>query len=200
VKLILPLRLALLVMALNPATADAQAFRVPRVEVGGAGGLLIAVAEEPLHPMFGPRLTFNISQRDAVELAADTLTAGRFGTFGLYFLQYKRTGQRPPGARGIRPFVTVGTGGTYTYRKAPGRRESRPDGSVVVYPASLSGELNGLSIASFGGGFERAVNRHASFRIEGSGFMGVGDEGFLAFRMLAGVSVPIGGYRANSIE
>ena len=156
--------------------------------------MLIAIAEEPLHPIFGPRLTFNISQRDAVELAVDTLTIGGSGTYGLYFLQYKRTARRPSGR--IRLFATVGTGGYYTYQKRPESRWPRADGSVIVYPASSSGELSGLNIAAVGGGFEQSLNRHAAFRFEGGGFMGIGQEGFLAFRILAGVSVPIGGYRA----
>jgi hypothetical protein len=205
VKLILPLRAALLFLFLSPTTAGAQALHVPRVEVGGEGGMIVAISEGVfLRPLVGPRFTFNISQRDAVELAADTMVPYEYGTFGLYFLQYKRTARRPTRRlsdwSGLSPFFTLGTGGYYSYRKSPERRLSRSDGSVVVYPASSYGELSRLNIAAVGGGFEQGLNRHVSFRVEGSGFIAIDQDGFLGFRMLAGVSVPIGGYRASSIK
>jgi hypothetical protein len=205
VKLILLFRVALLVVAFRPTTAGAQALQVPRVEVGGEGGMIVAIAEGAFfRPLVGPRLTFNISQRDAVELAADTVVPYEYGTYGFYFLQYKRTTRRTmlrqAGWSGLSPFFTVGTGGYYYYRKNAERRLPRSDGSVVVYPASSYGELSRFNIATFGGGFEQGLNSHASVRVEGSGFLAIHQEGFLAFRILAGLSVPIGGYRASSIK
>ena len=150
--------------------------------------------------MAAPRLTFNVSQQDAVELAADTIFLGSGSIYGLYFLQYKRATRSPSDWTGIRPFYTAGTGGYYTYRKVPERRETRLDGSVVIHPAHATGEVSRLNILTFGGGVERALNRHASLRLEGSGFLAVHDEGFLGFQILAGVSVPIGGYRAATIK
>jgi hypothetical protein len=196
---------ALLILSLNPTTAGAQAFHVPRVEIGGNVGMLVAIAEGAfLRPIVGPRLTFNISQRDAVELAADTLVPYEYGIYGLYFLQYKRTTRRTTRRQsdwaGLNPFFAAGTGGHYSYRKSPERRLPRVDGSVVVYPASSYGELSRLNIATVGGGFEQGLNRHASFRFEGSAFFAMRDEGFLGFRILAGVSVPIGGYGASTIK
>jgi hypothetical protein len=201
VTLILPL----LILVLSSTIAGAQALQVPRVEVGGEGGMIVAVAEGAyFRPLVGPRLTFNISQRDAVELAADTIVPYEYGTYGFYFLQYKRTtrrtARRPSDWSGLSPFFTVGTGGYYYYRKSPEHRLSRPDGSVVVYPASSYGELSRLNALTIGGGFEQGLNRCASIRVEGSGFISVQQDGFLAFRMLIGVSIPIGGYRANSIK
>ena len=77
----------------------------------------------------------------------------------------------------------------------------RPDGSVVIYPAHSTGELSRLNIASVGGGLERGLSRYASIRLEGSGFAVLdNDAGGLAYRVLAGISVPIGGYRANTIK
>ncbi len=84
--------------------------------------------------------------------------------------------------------------------KVPEQRVPRPDGSVFVYPAHSSGELSRLTVAAFGGGFERALNRYASFRLEGSGFAVIHSEGYLGFRVLAGISVPIRGYRASPIQ
>ena len=206
-KLIILFRVVLLVSALgtlNPTPAGAQALRVPRLEIGGEGGMIVAIGEGAFfRPLIGPRLTFNISQRDAVELAADTIVPYEYGTYGFYFLQYKRTTRRTmlrqAGWSGLSPFFAVGTGGYYYYRKNAERRLPRSDGSVVVYPASSSGELSRLNVATIGGGFEQGLNRHASIRVEGSGFISI-QQGFLAFRILAGVSVPIGGYRANAIK
>jgi hypothetical protein len=192
----------LLILSLNAPMAGAQALQVPRVEVGGEAGMLGAIGDGLyLTATAGPRLTINISQRDAIELAADTMLRGESrGIYGLYFLQYKRTTHRWLDWSGIRPFFALGTGGYYSYRRVPARRLPRPDGSVVVYPAHSYGELSHLNLATFGGGLERRLNRHASFRFEGSGLAAIHQDGFLAFRILAGVSVPIGGYRANTIK
>jgi hypothetical protein len=202
VRLILRFHTALLILSVSAPMAGAQVLHVPRVEVGGQGGMLGAIGDGVhLTPTVGPRVTINFSQQDAIELAADTiLRDGSQGINGLYFLQYKRTTRGPLDWSGIRPFFTLGTGGYYAYRKNPERRYSRPDGSVVVYPAHSNGEVSGLNLATFGGGFERGLNRHTSFRIEGTGAVAIHDDGFLAFRILAGVSVPIGGYRANTFE
>jgi hypothetical protein len=200
VKLILPFGVALLGLIFSGATG-AQTLQVPRVEVGGEGGILGAIGEGlHLRPTAGPRLTFNISQQDAIELAADTIFPGSRSIYGLYFLQYKRAMRGPSGWKGIRPFYTAGTGGYYRYQKVPERREARPDGSLVIYLKHSTGEVSRLNVATFGGGFERGLNRHASFRLEGSGFLAMHDDGFLGFRILAGVSVPIGGYRAATIK
>jgi hypothetical protein len=199
VKLIIPLRFALLILTLIPVAADAQAFKAPRVEVGADGGLLGAIGEGLyLNPIVGPRLTLNLTQRDAIELAIDTLVPYESGTYGFYIFQYKRTTRRPPDWSGIRPFFTAGTGGSYYYRRIPERRLARPDGSVAIYPAHATGWLSRLSMAAVGGGFERGLNRHVSFRLEGGGILVLNDDGFLGFRVLAGVSVPIGGYGATT--
>jgi hypothetical protein len=205
VKLTLPFRIALLTSFLDATVVGAQALHVPRIEVGGQVGWVGAIADcEPcVLPIVGPRLTINLSQQNALEVSAETLVPSNPATYGLYFLQYKRATRRPPHWTGIRPFYAAGTGGYYTYRKIRERRETRPDGSVVIYPAHSTGELSRLTIATFGGGFERAITRHASFRLEGSGFAVLDnddDDGFLAYRVLAGISVPIGGYGAARIN
>jgi hypothetical protein len=194
---------ALIILSLSlQGVARAQALHVPPIEIGGQAGLFGAFADGVfVQPIVGPRLTFNISQRHAIELAADTLISDDMhGLYGFYFLQYKHLTRRPPNWNGIRPFVTGGAGGYYSYQKVPERRSPRPDGSAVVYPAFTTGELSRLAVAAFGGGFERALNRYASFRLEGTGFLVIDSDGFLGFRVLAGVSVPIGGYRATQVH
>ena len=200
VRLILPFGVVLLSLIFSDATG-AQTLQVPRVEVGGEGGIAVAIGEGlHLRPAAGPRLTFNISQQDAIELAADTLFFGSRSIYGLYFLQYKRATRGPSVWTGIRPFYTAGVGGYYTYQRVSERRETRPDGSIVIYPAHSTQEASRLNIMTFGGGFERGLNRYASFRLEGSGFVALHQDGFPGFRILAGVSVPIGGYRAATIN
>jgi hypothetical protein len=201
VKLILPFVAVLLFLSLSPATAGAQALQVPRVEVGGEVGWIGAIGEcLCVLPIVGPRLTVNISQQNAVELSVETLTPGAPRAYGLYFLQFKRTPRRPSNWSGITPFYTVGTGGYYNHANVREYRETRPDGSVVIHPAHSTGELSGLNVASVGGGLERGLSRYASIRLEGSGFAVLDHDGFLAYRVLAGVSVPIGGYRASTIK
>jgi hypothetical protein len=201
VKLILPFVAALLFLSLSPATAGAQALQVPRIEAGGQVGWIGAIGEcLCVAPIVGPRLTVNISQQNAVELSVETLTPGAPRAYGLYFLQFKRTPRRPSNWSGITPFYTVGTGGYYNHTNVREYRETRLDGSVVVHPAHSTGELSGLNVASVGGGLERGLSRYASIRLEGSGFAVLDREGFLAYRVLAGVSVPIGGYRASTFK
>ena len=201
-KLILLFRSALLILSLNATMAGAQALQVPRVEVGGQAGWIGAIGECFCHlPIVGPRLTVNISQQNAVELSVETLTPAAPRAYGLYFLQFKRTPRRPSNWSGITPFYTVGTGGYYNHEKVPEYRQTRPDGSVVIYPAHSTGEVSGLNVASVGGGLERGLSRYASIRLEGSAFAVLdNDAGGLAYRVLAGISVPIGGYRANTIK
>ncbi len=70
-KLILPFSVGLLSLVAS-GTADAQTLQVPRVEVGGQVGLLGAIAEcFCVLPIFGPRLTVNISQQSALELSVE---------------------------------------------------------------------------------------------------------------------------------
>jgi len=201
VKIVHPLGAALLILTFQ-GVARAQPLHVPPVEIGGQAGVIGAIGEGVhMRPTVGPRLTVNISPQHAIELAADTLAVDDGpGIYGLYFLQYKRTTRSPPDWSGIRPFFTAGTGGYYAYRKIPEYRVPRQDGSVVVYPAHSSGELSRLSVAAFGGGFEKGLSRYASFRVEGGGFVVFDSGAFIGFRMLTGISIPIGGYRASPVR
>jgi hypothetical protein len=202
VELILPLRMALLALFLGPTVVGAQTFLVPRVEVGGHVGWIGAIGECLCAlPILGPRLTVNLSQQNALEVVVETLVPGSPAAYGLYFVQYKRATRPPAHWTAIRPFYTVGTGGYYSHDSIPERRETRPDGAVVIHPAHSLGEVSRLNIATFGGGFERGISRYASLRLEGSGFVILdNDDGFLAYRVVAGISVPIGGYRADTIK
>ena len=108
-KLVLSLGIGLLNLVALCGAAGAQTLRVPRVEVGGEAGMLVAIGEG-LHPMptAGPTVTLHISQQDAIELAADTIFLGSGQSTGCTFFN---TGAR----RGVRPigqgfaFYTAGT-------------------------------------------------------------------------------------------
>ena len=170
-KLILPLGTALVMLSLH-GVARAQTLQVPSVEIGGQVGLVGAIAEGVhTRPIVGPRLTLNISRQHAIELAAETLVpdAGLEFTGCTFFNTSTR-----PGARPIGRHSTVLHGRNrrlLLLPKIPEQRVPRPDGSVVVYPAHSTGELSRLTVVAFGGGFERGLNRYASFRLEGSGFV-----------------------------
>ena len=102
-KLVLSLGIGLLNLVALCGAAGAQTLRVPRVEVGGEAGMLVAIGEG-LHPMptAGPTVTSHISQQDAIELAADTIFTGSRSIYGLYFLQYRRATRGPSDWTGIR--------------------------------------------------------------------------------------------------
>jgi hypothetical protein len=179
--------------------AFAQPVEVPSFEIGADGGIVGGIGEGlQLGLAAGARLTFNVSQSHSIELAADTLLldAPR-AVYGLFFLQYKHTVRRSEGQRGTRLFYTAGSGGHYRRRKIIERREVRPDGSILVFPAYTTRELSGFNLISVGGGFERVLNRRVAFRAEGGGFVALDEDGFVGFRILAGVSVPVGAYRAD---
>src|SRR5206468_8930407 len=76
-----------LLSVLFSGPVDAQTLQVPRFDVGGElGGL--GVFGEGLHfaSTAGPRLTFNISQQDALDLAVDTLFINRStATYAVYY-------------------------------------------------------------------------------------------------------------------
>jgi hypothetical protein len=104
-------RIAILALFLAPVEVDAQTLEVPRVEVGGHVGWIGAIGEcFCALPILGPRVSLNISNQHAVELAFETLTPASPAAYGFYFVQYKHTTLR---RTGLRPFYTAGTGGYY---------------------------------------------------------------------------------------
>ena len=133
-KLILPFGVALLGLIFSGA-ARAQSLQVPRVEVGGEGGILGAIGEGlHLRPTAGPRLTFNISRQDAIELAADTLfLEGSRSIYGLYFRPIQaqdrapfRLEEDPAVLHGRNRRVLQVSEGSRAPRDAAGRVRRRP--------------------------------------------------------------------------
>jgi hypothetical protein len=172
--------------------ADAQV--VPsRFEVGGAGGAVLIGGDSGGVLLVGPRLTLNVTPRDAIELVAELIgPVEDAGLYGLYFLQYKRAlGDRAPHRNQL--FVTLSAGGSFEYERVREYRAQRPDLSVFVSPAYTQASLSTPFFGAVGVGFERVLKRFVSIRsdVQALGFNG----GLIGIRGAVGVSVPIGGYR-----
>jgi hypothetical protein len=189
--------LAVAFVLIGAAHAGAQAardpVRVPRFEVGGQAALLFAAGGDGFLGFdTGPRLTVNLTQRDAVEVATGALFPRGDVPPGLYFLQYKRTLRLSTTRAGDRLFITVGTGGDFYYDHYGEQRETRPDGSVVVVPSRTDAGVDSPWLFTVGFGAERVVARYFASRVEAQVF-GV-RYGGVGFRGLVGVTVPIGGH------
>jgi len=187
--------LLLLAVAACPDFAVAQ-VRPPRLEVGMGGGAVAALGgDAALILVLGPRLTFNATPRDALEVVAELAGTGEnSGLFGVYLIQYKRV-LRPHAKPASAIFLTAGTGGDFQYDRVEEYRSGRPDGSVLVEPAYTNAFLSRPFFVAIGIGFERVLARYAALR---------GDLQILAFefksvglRGTLGITVPIGGYRAR---
>ena len=121
---------------LTASAARAQVHSPPRFEIGAHGGAIVfAAGDGALLLNGGPRLTLNMSRRDAVEVLADFLVGTEHsGLFGLYLIRYKRVLRE--GERGRSTiFVTGSTAGTFHYDRRREWREDRPDGATIVHPA-----------------------------------------------------------------
>ena len=73
----------------------------PRFELGGSGGTAVALGgDAALILLIGPRLTFNVTPRDALEVVAEIGgPVENDGMYGLYLIQYQagaQTACRPP--------------------------------------------------------------------------------------------------------
>ncbi len=81
------------------SAAYAQAVP-PRFEVGGSGGVLAGGGSGELFMIFtaGPRLTFNVTPRDGLEIVAEIVgPVEGSGLYGLYVLQVQAHPDRPHG-------------------------------------------------------------------------------------------------------
>ncbi len=195
----MPARAILMLIVFAAWAVGAQAQTAPpRFEVGAAGGASVALAGASdgfLILTLGPRLTFNTTSRDAIEVVAEMVgPVENDGLNGLYLLQYKRI-LRERNARRNQVFVTAGFGGSFEYQHVDTYRWERPDGSVFVEPAYTHASVASPFLGAMGVGIERVVARFLATRSEVQVLMfrfgGVGIRGTF------GVSVPIGGYRVR---
>src|SRR5687767_7018371 len=112
-------RALLALFVLTASAAQAQAQSPARFEIGAQGGAIVfAAGDGALLLNGGPRVTLNVSRRDAVELLADFLVGTeQSGAFGLYLIQYKRV-LREGDRRRRTIFVTGSTAGTFQYYRS----------------------------------------------------------------------------------
>ena len=163
----------------------------PRLEVGGSGGVLAGGGF--IIFTAGPRLTFNATSRDGVEIVPEIVgPVEGDGLYGLYVLQYKRI-LTDRLARRNAVFLTAGAGGTFEYQRGREFREERPDGSVFVHPRHTHASLDAPMFGAVGVGFERVLARSVATR--GELQLAAFRFGSVGVRGTFGVSIPIGGYR-----
>ena len=158
-----PALLALFVLTASAASGQVQS--PPLFEIGAQGGAMVFAADDGAFLLNGgPRVTLNISRRDAVELLADFLVGTeQSGVFGLYLIQYKRV-LREGDRRRSTIFVTGSTAGTFHYYRSREWREDRPDGATIVHPAYTRAQVESPTFIGSGIGLERVVGRHAALR------------------------------------
>jgi len=189
-----------LLLSFFATTALAQEVRVPPIEIGGQLTGLGALGEGlHMRALVGPRVTVNLSQRNALEVSADVMTPSfdRRRLDGVYFLQYKRLFSPRSGVNRNTAFATVGTGGYFFHSRVGERHQQRVDGSVVVFPARTHAKLSSARMATFSVGLEHRLNERIAARLEGGGLALLDQNGYIGFRLLGGVSIPIGGYRGR---
>lgn len=178
---------------LTASAAGAQVNSPPRSEVGAQGGAIVFAADDGAVLLNGgPRVTLNITRRDAVELLADFLAGTEHsGAFGLYLIQYKRV-LREGDRRRRTIFVTGSTAGTFRYARHREWREDRADGASIVHPAYTRAQVESPILLGSGIGFER-VGRYAAFRAEVGALVPLRSAWPVGIRSVMGVSIPLGG-------
>jgi hypothetical protein len=179
---------------LTASAAHAQALNPPRFEVGAqGGGIVFPAGDGGLLLSGGPRVTVNISGRDAVELLADFLVGTeRSGLFGLYLMQYKRVLRQGDGRRST-IFVTGSTAGTFHYYRSREWRDDRDDGAAIIHPAYTRAQVEAPTFIGSGIGLERVMGRYAAFRAEVGALVPLRSLSSVGIRGVVGVSIPLGG-------
>ena len=188
-----------LLLLLWSSDTPAQELRAPVMEIGGQLTALGAIGEGlHMRPLLGPRLIINLTQRNAVELSGDVMgPSGRRQLDGLYFVLYKRLLSRRSEWNPNTLFFTIGSGGYFFSSSVEERRQPRLDGSIVVFPARTHSTLSPLRNASVNFGLEHRLNDRVAARVEAGGLAVLDQDGYIGFRLIGGVSIPIGGYHAR---
>jgi len=185
----LPIVLFVLLAGSAPATVLAtQEPTVPRVEIGGSGGLFVVPTDVGVFLVTGgPRLTVNVNDRVAIDLLGDFAgPTESSGLFGIYQLQARYVVKRLAPARTI--FLTAGTAGGFSYYRAPERRETRPDGSIMVRPAYTRTSVSRPAAFAVGVGAHQPLASRVALRMDAQVLV----RPALAVRGSVGVSIPLG--------
>jgi hypothetical protein len=185
----LPIVLLVLLAGSAPATALAtQEPSAPRVEIGGSGGLFVAPTDDGVLLFTGgPRLTVNVNDRVAIDLLGDFAgPTESSGLFGIYQLQARYVVKGLARERAI--FLTAGMAGAFSYYRAPERRETRPDRSIVVRPAYTRTSVSRPMAFAVGVGAHRPIASRVALRMDAQVLGGPA----LAVRGSVGFSIPLG--------
>jgi hypothetical protein len=140
----------------------------------------------------GASVIFNITRRIGVEAIGEILgPTDSSGLYGLYQLQGRFPVQTSADGSAAW-FLTGGFGGSFYTQHQDEYRQSRPDGSVVVYPGYRRSEIDAPRLVSAGLTHRRVLNRHMSLMLATQVLFGSGG---LAPRASAGLSFGVRKYR-----
>jgi hypothetical protein len=148
-----------LAVLLGCETSSAQPSTPPAgIQLGGSAGALVFL------PSFGARLSVPLHERLAVEGVAEYALLPFDDDASTWLLFQVQMRQRLKAWRAWHTHVTYG--GTFfaKYRAFAEVRDTRPDGSVVVYPAYRQLDLYDPPVVHAGFGAERAVSRSVVLR------------------------------------
>lgn len=199
----------LLGVTASPLAAQTLAADRPLIEVGVSGvlfGGLVDVSDLIGDPQsgakgFSPHVTVKLTRRLGLEASIDVFRVEKeysaassarllssFHSLGLV-IRHRESDD----GRSFR-FVRVGAGGHFESQRVPETRITRSDRSVVVFPAYQQREFTAVNFGFVGVGVQRTMLSHLAIRggIDGT----IGSSG-LGVRLAAGISVPIGSYRAR---
>ena len=155
---------------------------VPVSFEGGALGLVAA----------GGTVTYNISRRIGVEAIGEIVGPNESsGLYGIYQLQGRFQVQKNADGSAAW-FVTGGLGGSFYTHHSKEYRQSRPDGSIVVYPGFRRSEIDAPRLVSAGVTHRRVLNSHMSLLLSTQVLFGAGG---IAPRASAGLAFGVRKYR-----
>jgi hypothetical protein len=181
----------------QPQPQPNEPAATPRFEVGASAGMFTAIGgDAALLLATGPLVSINVTDRIGLdfvgEIVGPTESSGLCGIYQVrakYAIREATRTQSPI-------FLTAGMAGTFKYNRQPEFREERPDGSVVAYHAHTHASLTRPVALSVGIGTQRRLAKYAAWRADGQAMFGFG--GALLLRGALGISIPIGGYYAQT--
>ena len=189
------LRVLTIAAVLAAAPAFAQGVVTPPVEIGVmASGIVPVSFDGGAFGMAaaGASVTVNITRRVGVEAIGEILgPTDSSGLYGMYQLQGRFPIQTSADGSAVW-FLSGGFGGFFYTHHQNERRQSRPDGSIVVYPGFRESEIDAPRLLSAGLSHRRVLNSHMSLLLSTQVLFGSGG---IAPRASAGLSFGVRKYR-----
>ena len=180
---------------LTAAPALAQEVVSPPIEIGAMASGVVPVSFDGGAfglAAGGATVTYNLSRRIGVEAIGEIVGPHESsGLYGIYQLQ-GRFQVQTNGDGSAAWFVTGGLGGFFYTQHQNEYRQSRPDGSIVVYPGFRRSEIDAPRLVSGGLTHRRVLNRRMSLLLSTQVLFGSGG---IAPRASAGLSFGVRKYR-----